>query len=98
MCLAVPGKIVSLDGLTARADFRGVGIDVRMDLLPDAKVGDWILAHAGFAIQRMLPDEALSALEAINEAFALAETTPCDSSLRPGNAGAGPHDRSGSEE
>ena len=98
MCLAVPGKIVSLDGLTARADFRGVGIDVRMDLLPDAKVGEWILAHAGFAIQRMMPDEALSTLEVIDEAFALAEGTPGESSLRPGNAETDSRGRSGGDE
>jgi hydrogenase expression/formation protein HypC len=98
MCLAVPGKIVSVNGLTVRADFRGVGIDVRIDLLPDAKVGEWILAHAGFAIQRMMADEALSALEAIDEAFALAEMTPGESSVRLGNAEPDPRGRSGGDE
>ena len=78
--------------------FRGVGIDVRMDLLPDAKVGEWILAHAGFAIQRMMPDEALSTLEVIDEAFALAEGTPGEASLRPGNAGTDSRGRSGGDE
>jgi hydrogenase expression/formation protein HypC len=72
MCLAIPGKVTSVEGLAARVDFRGITISVRTDLLPDTAAGDWILVHAGFAIQRLEPDEALAALETIAEAFDVA--------------------------
>ena len=58
MCLAVPGKVVSIEGMVATVDFGGVIHGIRIDLLPDAMVGEWVLAHAGFAIQRLLEDEA----------------------------------------
>ncbi len=58
MCLAVPGRIEAVDGLVATVDFRGVVHDIRIDLLPDVTVGEWVLAHAGFAIQRLQRDEA----------------------------------------
>jgi hydrogenase expression/formation protein HypC len=75
VCLAVPGRIVSIDGLSARADFRGVSIDLRLDLLPDARVGEWILAHAGFAIQRMAEEEAENALETLDAVFGRVDET-----------------------
>ena len=70
MCLAIPGRVVSVEGLDAHVDFRGVTIAVRIDLLPDARIGEWVLAHAGFAIQRLQADEAREALATIDEAFA----------------------------
>lgn len=59
MCLAVPGRITRRDGSIARADFGGIERDVCMDLLPEAVVGDYVLVHAGFAIQRLPAREAL---------------------------------------
>ena len=60
MCLAVPGRVLDVadeQGLrTARVDFGGVRKRVCLEILPDAKPGDWILVHAGFALQ--LVDEA----------------------------------------
>jgi len=57
MCLGVPGRVVSIDGLTARVDFWGVTRDVRHDIV-DAPVapGDYVLNHVGFAIRR-IPEE-----------------------------------------
>jgi hydrogenase expression/formation protein HypC len=60
MCLAVPGRIVRLDNhddtLMAEVDFGGVRKDVCLEYIPDATVGDYVVVHVGFAIQRL--DEA----------------------------------------
>ncbi len=57
MCLAVPGRIESLgkaDGVRlARVDFGGVHRQICLETLPEAQPGDWILVHAGFALQRL---------------------------------------------
>jgi hydrogenase expression/formation protein HypC len=57
MCLAVPAKLVSRSGSNAVADLHGNRVEVSTLLLPDAIPGDWVLVHAGFAIQRLSPDE-----------------------------------------
>jgi hydrogenase expression/formation protein HypC len=66
MCLAVPGKIVSIeerdDTRMAKVDFGGVVKDVCLAYLPDIQVGDYTIVHVGFAIQKL--DEA-SALETL---------------------------------
>lgn len=51
MCLAMPGKIISIKDKIADIDFNGIKKKVGMDLLPDAKVGNYVIVHAGFAIQ-----------------------------------------------
>ncbi|MBI4179490.1 HypC/HybG/HupF family hydrogenase formation chaperone [bacterium] len=51
MCLAIPGKIIGKDGQTGQIDFGGLIRTARLDLLPEAAVGDVILVHAGFGIQ-----------------------------------------------
>ncbi len=61
MCLAVPGKIVSVSGddpltRTARVSFGGVIKDVNLAYLPEAGVDDYVIVHAGFALSRI--DEA----------------------------------------
>ena len=60
MCLAVPGRILSIaevDGtVMAEADFGGVRKNVCLQYVPDAAVGDYVVVHVGFAIQRL--DEA----------------------------------------
>ena len=66
MCLAVPGRILSIaemDGtVMAEADFGGVRKNVCLQYVPDAAVGEYVVVHVGFAIQRL--DEA-SALETL---------------------------------
>ena len=52
MCLAVPGKIVSIDGDMGDVDFGGVTRKANLSMV-DANVGDWAVVHAGFAIQIM---------------------------------------------
>lgn len=58
MCLAVPGRIVALDGTAARVDFGGIERNILTDLLDAPAVGEWVLAHAGFAIQKLDVAEA----------------------------------------
>ena len=69
MCLAVPLRIESIDGTRAVCDACGVSRDVRLDLVPLAKFGDYILSHAGFAIEILDPAQAQENLAAIREAF-----------------------------
>ncbi len=72
MCLAIPGRIVEILASTATVDFSGITRAVRLDLLPDAKPGEYVLVHAGFAIQRLDSDEALEVLSLFEEASASA--------------------------
>ena len=69
MCLAVPGRILSLEGATARVDFGGVTRTVMTPLLEGLRLGDYVLVHAGFAIQRLETSEA-------SEVLALLEQIP----------------------
>lgn len=66
MCLAVPGKVLSLherDGtMMSVVDFGGVHKDVCLEYIPDAAVGDYVVVHVGFAIQRLDEESALRTL------------------------------------
>jgi len=56
MCLAIPAKIEAITGDKATVTLDGASTDVLLGIVPDAKIGDWVLIHAGFAITRL--DEA----------------------------------------
>jgi hydrogenase expression/formation protein HypC len=58
MCLAIPAKIESIESGRAEVDIRGLKKRIGLALLPDAAVGEFVLVHAGFAIQRIDPAEA----------------------------------------
>jgi hydrogenase expression/formation protein HypC len=58
MCLAVPARLVECEGTSGVADLHGNRVRVSTALLPQAKVGDWVLVHAGFAIQYLDGDDA----------------------------------------
>jgi hydrogenase expression/formation protein HypC len=58
MCLAVPAKVVSQSDNSAVADLHGNRVQISTVLVPAAIVGDWVLVHAGFAIQRLSDDDA----------------------------------------
>lgn len=63
MCLAVPGKILNIEGdnplmLNGRVDFAGVVKQVNLAYVPEAKTGDYVLVHAGFAISVIDEDQA----------------------------------------
>ena len=68
MCLAVPGKIMTVVGegplnRTGKVEFGGVLRDVNLAYVPEADEGDWVLIHAGFAIGTIDEDEAAKTLE-----------------------------------
>jgi hydrogenase expression/formation protein HypC len=67
MCLAVPAKIVAIKGNTAEVEMSGVMRTVGLDLTPEAKLNDYVLVHAGFAIQIVDQEEALKTLELFKE-------------------------------
>jgi hydrogenase expression/formation protein HypC len=58
MCLAVPARLVACEGTDAVADLHGNRVQVSTVLVPEAGVGDWVLVHAGFAIQQVDAAEA----------------------------------------
>ncbi len=53
MCLAVPAKLVERDGDEGVADLHGNLVPVQALFAPEAKVGDWVLVHAGFVIKKL---------------------------------------------
>ncbi len=67
MCLAVPGKVLELEGSMGRVDFGGIQRELCMDLLPEIELGSWVLAHAGFAIQILDEEEAQKTLALFRE-------------------------------
>jgi hydrogenase expression/formation protein HypC len=68
MCLAIPSKVVEIRDQMATIDVSGVRRDVSLLLLPEeAAVGDYVLVHAGFAIQRIDPEAAEEAMRLIRE-------------------------------
>jgi len=58
MCLAIPMRIVAIVGPTAVAEVDGVSRQVRLDLLPEVSLGDYVLIHAGLAIARVDAEHA----------------------------------------
>jgi hydrogenase expression/formation protein HypC len=70
MCLAIPAKILSLEGAKAQVDFgQGVSREVNVSLV-EAKVGEYVLVHAGYAIQVLEEKEALETLSLWNDVLA----------------------------
>jgi hydrogenase expression/formation protein HypC len=67
MCLAIPARIVELDGDKATVDAMGNRFGARTTLIPEAKLGDLVLVHAGFAIALVSEDEARKTWQLIQE-------------------------------
>lgn len=68
MCLAVPSKIVEIDGMMATVDVMGLKKQISLMLLPEEpSVGDYVLVHAGFAISKMDPSQAEESLKLFKE-------------------------------
>jgi hydrogenase expression/formation protein HypC len=74
MCLAVPARIVELDGDKAVVDAMGNRWKAKTTLLPEAKLGDLVLIHAGFAISLVDEEEAKKTWEMIAEINGLQDT------------------------
>ena len=73
MCLAVPLKLIEINGKTATGEAMGMTRQVRVDFIKDPQVGDYVMVHAGFAIERLPEGQALADLEAWGEMEAALE-------------------------
>lgn len=71
MCLAVPSKIIEIKDAVARVEVDGVVRDASLMLLEDAKLGDYVIVHAGFAISKVDEASALQTIEDMRQMLAL---------------------------
>jgi hydrogenase expression/formation protein HypC len=82
MCLAIPGKILSCEDLglarTGRVEFGGIVRQVRLDFVPEANPGDYVLVHVGVAISKIDEAEAKRTYELLSEMNALDESPPAE--------------------
>jgi hydrogenase expression/formation protein HypC len=67
LCLAIPTRIIEIKGTNAVVEFGGVRKEIGLQLVPDAEVGDYVLLHAGFAIQKLDEGEARETLKLLEE-------------------------------
>lgn len=63
MCLAVPMQVINITGSKGVVTSGGIETEISLDLTPEAVEGDYVIVHAGFAIQRLDADEAKETLE-----------------------------------
>ena len=63
MCLAMPMKISKIDGPLAQCEAGGLTQDIRIDFITDPQPGDYVMVHAGIAIEKMTEEEALENIE-----------------------------------
>lgn len=71
MCLAVPSKIIEINNSVARVEVDGVVREASLMLLDDAKLGDYVIVHAGFAISKVDEAAALQTIEDMRQILAL---------------------------
>ncbi len=72
MCLAIPMKVIEANGPFGKVEVEGVKRKVSFQLLPEVEVGDYVLIHAGFAIESINEEEAKKTLQLLTE-LALAQ-------------------------
>jgi hydrogenase expression/formation protein HypC len=73
MCVALPMKLTKLEGTSGVAEMEGLEVNINTMLLPDAKEGDYVIVHAGFAIQLLDEEEAQKSIELFRQ---IAEQDP----------------------
>ena len=80
VCLAIPGKILSSEDLglarSGRVQFGGIVRQVRLDFVPEANPGDYVMVHVGFAISKVDAEEAQRTYQLLSEIGALAGELP----------------------
>jgi hydrogenase expression/formation protein HypC len=87
MCLAIPGRILSIEGTdpvlrSGRVDFAGVVKQINLAYVPEARVGDYVLVHVGFAISTVDEEEAKQVFEYLRQMGDLAELEAGDADTR----------------
>lgn len=73
MCLGLPLLLVEIDKNDAIGEMNGVKRKIRIDLIPDLKVGDYVMVHAGFAIQKLEKEFAMQTIDIVKELEELAQ-------------------------
>lgn len=78
MCLAVPGKIISIEGSdpllrSGKVDFAGIVKQINLAYVPDVRVGDYVLVHVGFAINTIDESEARQVFDYLRQMGELSE-------------------------
>lgn len=78
MCLAIPGKILNISGdepygRMGKVNFGGIAKDVNLSYVPEAKIGDYVIVHVGFAIGTLDEEEANKTLEYLRQMEELGE-------------------------
>lgn len=71
MCLGIPVKIVEIEGADALVESGGLRQRIRIDFVPEARVGDYVIVHAGFAISLLEKEEALETLQLLKDVNAI---------------------------
>jgi hydrogenase expression/formation protein HypC len=89
MCLAVPLRLISVNGTDAVGEVGGIQRDVSIMMTPDVKVGDYVIVHAGFAIQVLDQKEAEENLELLRQIGEAAERKQEEVRSRRGGQGVG---------
>jgi len=74
MCLAVPAKVISITGQMAQVELGGLTRQANIMLVPGLRLGDYVLLHAGFAIQTLDEADARETLELLAEIAQIEET------------------------
>lgn len=69
MCLGIPGRVEKVEGAEATVSFGGIRRRVRLDLLDNVSIGDYVVVHAGFAIEVLDEETALEMLNTLREVF-----------------------------
>ena len=91
MCLAIPGRIESISGddplsRTGKINFGGVLKEACLAYVPEAKVGDYVIVHVGFALSRLDEDEAHKVFEYLKQMEELGELEDKEAGASPGRA------------
>ncbi len=67
MCLAVPAKVVEIKGENGVVNLGGIKKEIMFTFTPEAKIGDWVLMHTGFALNIISEEDALETLKLFEE-------------------------------
>jgi hydrogenase expression/formation protein HypC len=67
MCLGIPAKIEKIEGEFAEANINGASITIGIQLLEDVKLGDYVLVHTGYALEKINEEEAMETLEMLRQ-------------------------------
>jgi len=67
MCLSIPAKVEKIEGDMARVSVGGTKYEASLQMLDDVQVGDYVLIHTGFAIQKLAKDEAIESIKVFED-------------------------------